>query len=79
LASKLSTKASAGGSVRGAEGQLKSARRFSISGTSDRPAETASRMDSHRIEKIPDVTRQISPSENCWAYNWIVSFVELNA
>jgi hypothetical protein len=73
LASKLSTKASAGGSVRGAEGQLKSARRFSISGTSDRPAETAD------IEKIPDETRQISPSENCWAYNWIVSFVELNA
>jgi hypothetical protein len=73
LASKLSTKASAGGSVRGAEGQLKSARRFSISGTSDRPAEIA------RIEKIPDETRQISPSENCWAYNWIVSFVELNA
>ena len=36
-------------------------------------------MDSHRIEKIPDETRQISPSENCWAYNWIVSFVELNA
>jgi hypothetical protein len=74
LASKLSTKASAGGSVRGAEGQLKSARRFSISGTSDRD-----RPKPHRIEKIPDETRQISPSENCWAYNWIVSFVELNA
>ena len=48
LASKLSTKASAGGSVRGAEGQLKSARRFSISGTSDRPAETALHRENSR-------------------------------
>jgi hypothetical protein len=31
------------------------------------------------VEKIPDETRQISPSENCWAFNWNVSFVELNA
>ena len=42
LASKLSTKASAGGSVRGAEGQLnESARRFSLIRTSVRPAENA--------------------------------------
>jgi hypothetical protein len=31
------------------------------------------------FEKIPDETRQTSPSENCWAFNWNVSFVELNA
>jgi hypothetical protein len=43
------------------------------------PERATDRPKQHRIEKIPDETRQISPSENCWAFNWIVSFVGLNA
>ena len=43
------------------------------------PERATDRPKLQNIELIPDETRQISPSENCWAYNWIVSFVELNA